>query len=81
MFLDKRVAAVAYVEEEDGWVVVANEQGEQPYDAAFDALVKYRDYVEPDEDEVREVVKTFYDVEYDELDPGIGESHRAIRIA
>jgi hypothetical protein len=73
LFLDKAVTAVAYVEEEDGWVVVANEQGDQPYVAAFDALVEYRDYVEPDEDDVREVVKTFYDVEYDELDPGIGE--------
>lgn len=73
LFLDEGVAAVAYVEEEGGWVVVANERGEQPYDAAFDALVEYRDYVEPDEDDVREVVKTFYDAEYDELDPDIGE--------
>ncbi len=73
LFLDDGVAAVAYVEEEGGWVVVANEQGDQPYDEAFDALVEYRSYVDPDEDQVREIVKTFYDVEYDEIDAAIKE--------
>lgn len=67
LFLDDRVAAVAYAKEEGGWVVVANEQGDRPYDAAFGALVEYRGYVDPDEDKVREVVKAFYDVEYDRL--------------
>jgi hypothetical protein len=73
LFLDEGVAAVAYVEEEGGWSVVTNEQGDRPYDAAFDALVEYRGYVDPDEDQVREVVKMFYDVEYDELDDAIRE--------
>jgi len=73
LFLDNRVAAVAYDETEGGWIVVANEQGDRPYDAAFDALVEYRGYVEPDEDKVREVVKTFYDVEHDTLDDIVSE--------
>lgn len=73
LFLDDAVAAVAYVEEQADWVVVANEQGEQPYGAAFDALVNYRGYVEPDEEGVREVVKAFYDVEYDEIDAELRE--------
>lgn len=73
LFLDDAVAAVAYVEEQADWVVVANEQGEQPYGAAFDALVNYRGYVEPDEEGVREVVKAFYDMEYDEIDAELRE--------
>jgi hypothetical protein len=68
LFLDDRVVAVAYVENEGGWVVVANQQGDRPYDAAFDALVNYRGYEDPDGDKVRDVVKAFYDVEYDMLD-------------
>lgn len=66
LFLDDAVVAVAYVEQQAGWIVIAKEQGEQPYDAAFDALVDYRGYVDPDEDQLREIVKTFYEVEYDE---------------
>jgi hypothetical protein len=68
LFLDDAVVAVAYVAEQAGWVVVAKEQGKQPYDAAFDALIDYRGYKDSDEDQVREVVKTFYEEEYDERD-------------
>lgn len=68
LFLDDRVATVACVEAEGGWVVVTNEQGDQPSDAAFDALVNYRGYDNLDEDKIRDVVKTFSDVEYDALD-------------
>lgn len=64
LFLDDRVAAVAYDEAEGGWVVVASERGDRPYDTAFDALVAFRGYLEPDEDTVRELVKAFYDAEY-----------------
>lgn len=73
IFLDDAVVAVAYDEDRDGWVVVANEQGKEPYDTAFDALVEYRGYVDPDEDRIKEVVRAFYDVEFDEGDPDFTE--------
>lgn len=73
IFLDNAVVAVAYVEEQAGWVVVAKEQGEKPYATAFDALVDYRGYVEPDEEKAKEVVKAFYDAEYKEIEPEIRE--------
>ena len=43
LFLPASVAVLAYEGEGEGWTVVANESGEEPY-AAIDALTDHRNY-------------------------------------
>lgn len=62
LFLEESVAVVAYQEEEEGWTVVANESGDEPYETAIDALIEYRGYEIEEEGAMREIVREFYGV-------------------
>jgi hypothetical protein len=62
LFLEKSVAVVAYVGEGDGWTVVANESGDEPYETAINVLIDYRGYEIEEEGAMREIVREFYGV-------------------
>lgn len=75
LFIDDSVAAISYIEDQEGWIVVAKEDGEEPYDAAFEKLIEYRGYVDEQEAEIREVGRQFYkvareaeEIEFDEFE-------------
>ena len=59
LFLEESVAAVAY--DEGGWTAVANESGDEPYEAAIDALIEYRGYEMEAEAATRELVRKMYE--------------------
>jgi len=73
LFLPASVAVLAYEGDGQGWTVVANESGEEPYQAAIDALIDYRDYELEEEGAVRELVEEFYGVTEEHLGIGDGE--------
>ena len=58
LFLEESVAVVAY--DEGGWTAVANESGDEPYEAAIDALIEYRGYEVEAEAATRELVRKVY---------------------
>lgn len=62
LFLEESVAVVAYQGTSEGWTVVANESGDEPYETAIDALIEYRGYEIEEEGMMREIVREFYGV-------------------
>jgi predicted transcriptional regulator len=60
LFVREFVAAVAYDEEKSGWIVIAKEDSDEPYEQTFDAILEYRGYKIDREDALREVVKELY---------------------
>lgn len=62
LFLEESVAVVAFQGEGEGWTIVANESGEEPYETAIDALIEYRGYDIEEEGTMREIVREFYGV-------------------
>jgi hypothetical protein len=62
LFVDDSVVVVSYDENQEGWTVVAREDGDDPYDPAFDKLLEHRGYVDDQEAEIREVGRQFYKV-------------------
>jgi hypothetical protein len=57
----------------EGWTVVANESGDEPYRGAVDALIDHRDYELEEEGAVRELVEKFDGVKEEHLGIEDGE--------
>lgn len=59
------VAAIAYVEAEGEWTVIANEddKNRDAYESAYDAVLEYRGYDDIDrEDAMRHVITKLYGI-------------------
>jgi hypothetical protein len=62
VFIDGPVAAVAYDEDSDGWIVVTKESGDDPLDLVFESLLEYRDYEIEQEEAVREITEEIHGI-------------------
>lgn len=65
MFLGETVVAIAYLESEDEWSLIANEDDEQgdAYESAYDALLEQRGYDDIDHEEaMRRVITKLYEI-------------------
>jgi hypothetical protein len=68
LFINGTVAAVAYSENECGWIVITKTDADNPQEAAVDAIIEYREYEIDDAAKVREFVTELYGAAGDLLD-------------
>lgn len=71
VFIDETVAAIAYVDEEGGWTLVAKETDENgdAYELAYDQLLEYRGYDELDREEaLKQAIVKLYGISEEAID-------------